>query len=212
MDLLKRCNPLARATGSLRRRPGAFIVSVVFLVIPLGAFLLWPILQAIKSGFVHDGQASLYWLGRVGANEILLGQMRNGIVLACITTMGCLILAVPLAILRARCSFIPTTGKTESGTKRLPIGAIPRLDNGQSKRIARMVSIPSRQTKNLFSTQNNPPDSRSQRDTIVAVSPRHSSTNWRMQQVIFANSKSASHLTRPTVPTKPYGPTNPRNF
>ena len=33
-----------------------------------------------------------------------------------------------------------------------------------------------------------------------------------MQQVIFGKSKSASHLTRPTVPSKPYGPTNPRNF
>ncbi len=105
MGLLKRYNPLDDAIGNLRRRPGAFIVAVVFLVIPLSAFLLWPIFQAIKTGFVHDGQASLYWLGRVGANEILLGQLRNGIVLACITTLGCLLLAVPLAILRARCSF-----------------------------------------------------------------------------------------------------------
>ena len=75
MGLLKRYNPLNDAMVSLRRRPGAFIVAVAFVVIPLVAFLLWPIFQAIKTGFVHDGQTSLYWLGRVGANEILLTQL-----------------------------------------------------------------------------------------------------------------------------------------
>ena len=105
MDFWKRYNPLDDAMRSLRRRPWAFVAAAIFLFIPLGAFLLWPIFQAIRSGFIHDGQASLYWLGRVGANEILLGQLKNGIVLASITTLGCLILAVPLAILRARCSF-----------------------------------------------------------------------------------------------------------
>ena len=78
--------------------------------------------------------------------------------------------------------------------------------NGQSKRIAGMASTPSRQTKNPYSTQNNPPDSRSQRDNIVAVGPRHSATNRQTQQFILAKPASASHWTRPTIPIKPHDP------
>jgi hypothetical protein len=89
------------------------------------------------------------------------------------------------------------TRKSDSGTKPLPIGAIPRWDNGQSKRIAGTGSIPSRQTKNPYSTQTRACFEIS----ILQQIGGHNS-------VIFAKSTNASHLTRPKVPIKPWGPTN----
>ena len=105
MDEIERDNPLLRAAGEIRRRPLPFALAVAGLILPLSAFLLTPLAMVIGSGFVHRGSLSLYWFGRTLGNEILLDQLGNGVALACLTTLLCIVLAVPLAAVRARCRF-----------------------------------------------------------------------------------------------------------
>jgi len=100
VKLLDNSTP-TRRRGSV----GQLLVAAVFLFLPLAAFLVYPLLEAIRLGFIHEGRASLYWFGRTFGNEILMRQLANGVMLACVTTLLCLILSVPLAALRAKCRF-----------------------------------------------------------------------------------------------------------
>ena len=75
------------------------------LIALLAVFLIYPVFLAIKTGFTHRGSFSLFWLTRVFSNEILVGQLLNGVTLACTTTIVSLLVAIPLALLRARCRF-----------------------------------------------------------------------------------------------------------
>lgn len=68
---------------------------VACLIVPLGL--------AIASGFARDGRFSLYWFGRVISNEVLTAELANSLFLACMTTLVTLVLALPLAMIRARC-------------------------------------------------------------------------------------------------------------
>ncbi|MFW6133821.1 MAG: ABC transporter permease, partial [Planctomycetota bacterium] len=61
--------------------------------------------DAVELRWQREARFSGYWLARVLGNARLMGQLRNGVLLACCTTMVCLVLAVPLAALRARCRF-----------------------------------------------------------------------------------------------------------
>ncbi len=102
----------AGQTGISRSRRGARgsagPVSTSMAVVLGGllvAFLIVPLLLAIGNGFKHDGHFSIYWFGRSIGNEVLMGQLAGSFILACLTTVVILFLAVPLATLRARCSF-----------------------------------------------------------------------------------------------------------
>jgi len=77
-------------------------VVVAFLL----AFLVLPVLLTVAAGFFRDGRVSGYWIGRVVGNEILVGQLVTGLALASITTLACLVVAVPLAAIRTRCRFV----------------------------------------------------------------------------------------------------------
>ena len=61
----------------------------------IGAFLIVPVMKSVSSGFVIEGQLSTYWFMRVITNPILMGELGNGLVLACVTTFVSLFLAVP---------------------------------------------------------------------------------------------------------------------
>jgi iron(III) transport system permease protein len=80
---------------------GAALLLSAFLVV----FLLLPVLLTIGSGFSREGRFSLYWFRRVVGNEILVGQLLNGLALACATTLASLVVAVPLAVVRTRYRF-----------------------------------------------------------------------------------------------------------
>lgn len=77
----------------------------VAIAIGLGVFMLWPIALSIGSGFSDGGKPSLYWFGRTMSDPIRLREMANGVALACTATLMSLVLALPLAMLRARCRF-----------------------------------------------------------------------------------------------------------
>jgi len=81
------------------------MLPTVLLVGFLVAFLIVPVLRNVSEGFLLDGKPSGYWFGRVISNEILMGELANGVLLAATTTLVSMALAVPLAALRARCSF-----------------------------------------------------------------------------------------------------------
>jgi iron(III) transport system permease protein len=89
---------------SERARPLPLTAEAILLAF-LVAFLIVPILLAIGRGFYVDGQLSLWWFRRVLSNDVLMGQLANSLLLASTTTLVCLLIAVPLAVLRARCRF-----------------------------------------------------------------------------------------------------------
>ena len=67
--------------------------------------MITPIYLAVRGGFTHQGRASTYWFGRILANNVVLGELLNGVLLACTTTGLAMLLALPLALLRARYRF-----------------------------------------------------------------------------------------------------------
>jgi iron(III) transport system permease protein len=82
----------------------AYLAAAVIALLLL-LFLVLPVGLAAGSGFMHDGQLSSYWFGRVLGNVIIRRELLNGIVLATTTTAACLVIAVPMAILRGRTRF-----------------------------------------------------------------------------------------------------------
>ncbi|HUT61856.1 MAG TPA: ABC transporter permease subunit, partial [Phycisphaerae bacterium] len=90
--------------SSAKAQPVSLVLAVVVGGV-LAAFLIVPILLTIGSGFSHRGQASVYWFGRLAASEQLRRELTNGLVLATTTTLICLVVAVPMALLRAKCRF-----------------------------------------------------------------------------------------------------------
>ena len=77
----------------------------MFIALGLCVFMLWPIALTIGSGFSDGGKPSLYWFCRTMSDPIRLQEMANGVMLACTATLLSLVLSLPLAMLRARCSF-----------------------------------------------------------------------------------------------------------
>ncbi|MBA3027905.1 MAG: iron ABC transporter permease [Desulfobacteraceae bacterium] len=69
------------------------------------AFLIVPVMKTISSGFVSQGKITGYWFYRVVTNPILLAELGNGLMLALATTGVCLLLSVPLAVLRTKYTF-----------------------------------------------------------------------------------------------------------
>ncbi len=93
-----------RPPGSFRRAlPATLLAGVV--VVFLVAFLVVPVVLAVGGGFVHEGRLSAYWFQRVFSNRILMGELGNGMLMACGTTVCCLALAVPMAALQCRARF-----------------------------------------------------------------------------------------------------------
>ena len=100
---MKAAPPQRLAPRSRRSLVGGILA--VLIAALLGALLIWPIVLAIKAGFVKDGQLSLYWLGRIFDNGPIMAELNRSLMLGCATTAGCIIVAVPLAIIGGRFRF-----------------------------------------------------------------------------------------------------------
>ena len=100
--------PQADGLGAGRPGRGGLVPlgATGILLALLAVWLLLPIFLAIGRGFIHEGRLSLYWFGRVIGNEILRRQFLNSLLLACATTALALLLALPLALVRARYRFL----------------------------------------------------------------------------------------------------------
>jgi iron(III) transport system permease protein len=69
----------------------------------LAVFLLWPVLQILKGGFVNaDGRLTFAYLGELLRNPLYLGGLKNSLLLAIATTALALLIAVPLAVVADR--------------------------------------------------------------------------------------------------------------
>lgn len=93
-----------RITASLHEERIPFLLGLGLAAI-VTAFLLLPVGKAISSGFYIDGKPSIYWLQRVVINPILTSELGNTFVLAVITTLVCLAISLPLAVIRDRFQF-----------------------------------------------------------------------------------------------------------
>ncbi len=78
----------------------------VLLVVLMAVFFLVPLALAIGSGFFHDDRFSLYWFGRVVSNDVLVHGLCNSVLLAVCSTLACLAIATPLAVIHSRCKFV----------------------------------------------------------------------------------------------------------
>lgn len=86
-------------------KPFARLVLVLALVF-FAAFLVWPIGQILKGGFIDaDGRWTFAYLGSLLADPIYLGGLGNSFLLAATSTTLALALALPLALLSDRFLF-----------------------------------------------------------------------------------------------------------
>jgi iron(III) transport system permease protein len=89
---------------SLRRERIPMLLAAL-LVLVITSFLLVPVMKTISSGFYSDNELSTYWFIRVISNPILMAELGNTLVLAVITTTVCLLLSLPLAVIRTKYEF-----------------------------------------------------------------------------------------------------------
>lgn len=103
-DQARRDNALLRLTRVRGHSPAALAgeAGVLAFVVLL---LIVPVALAISSGFVENGRPTTYWFGQALGSAVYLDQLLNGLALAATTTLVSLAIALPLAILRARCRF-----------------------------------------------------------------------------------------------------------
>lgn len=93
-----------RLRASLREERAALTIAAGLMLV-VTAFLLVPVGKAISSGFYIDGELSTYWFNRVISSPILTAELGNTFVLAIVTTLVCLAISLPLAVIRDRYRF-----------------------------------------------------------------------------------------------------------
>ena len=84
-------------------RTPTLLAALIVVIVTL--FLLVPVMKTISGGFYSDGALSGYWFVRVVTNPILMAELGNTVLLAVTTTLVCIAISLPLAIVRARYSF-----------------------------------------------------------------------------------------------------------
>lgn len=81
----------------------------ILLLLMLGClvlFLLWPIWLTIRGGIIDsDGQFTLSHINLIFADPTLRAGLINATLIACTTTLLCLIISLPLAILNVKCDY-----------------------------------------------------------------------------------------------------------
>jgi iron(III) transport system permease protein len=78
----------------------------LILILILSLALLLPIGVAVREGFIEDGAWSLAWLRDVLDSPILRRGLLNSFYLAAATTLGCLLISLPLAVIADRFNFV----------------------------------------------------------------------------------------------------------
>ena len=78
----------------------------VALIVFFAVFFVLPVLFTVKGAFIGpDGGFSLDYVGEVFANPIYREGLWNSLVMAVWSTLGCMVVALPLAMLYVRCQF-----------------------------------------------------------------------------------------------------------
>ncbi|MCA9292116.1 MAG: iron ABC transporter permease [Phycisphaerales bacterium] len=100
--------PTLYTARSMRRHGLSQILLLAGLLAVLGAVLLYPIWLTVRGGFESQqsgGGYTLYHLTSVFSDPALVEGMVNALLIATLTTLLCLVIAVPLALITARFEF-----------------------------------------------------------------------------------------------------------
>lgn len=84
----------------VRRKPAATAMTLAMIGV-MGLTLVAPLATAVGKAFRLDGAPSLYWFGELFAQAATWRQLGNGLLLASLTTLLSMLLAIPLALLRS---------------------------------------------------------------------------------------------------------------
>ena len=76
------------------------------LIALLAAALLWPVALSVGKGFVNQGKPSLHWIRYVLQSPEQLTYMGNSLMLAALATGLAILIALPLAMVRATRRFV----------------------------------------------------------------------------------------------------------
>jgi iron(III) transport system permease protein len=76
-----------------------------FTVLFFGAFLIWPIWQVLQGGFYDANGFTLTYVAEVFRNPIYLEGLRNAFGVAVFSTLGSLLIALPMAFIADRYEF-----------------------------------------------------------------------------------------------------------
>lgn len=84
------------------------LISIAVLIF-FGLFLLWPLIQVLRGGFIYHNHFTVAFVSEVFQNPVYLEGFQNSLALAVATTVAVVLIGLPLAILAARYDFL---GKT----------------------------------------------------------------------------------------------------
>lgn len=91
--------------SSASPRLAHYLLAVLALAV-LTLFLLWPIFITLTGGFVDPhGRFTLKYFLSIFRDPLWLAGLLNSLLIAALTTLCCLLLSLPLAILSVRCRF-----------------------------------------------------------------------------------------------------------
>ncbi len=103
--MIRDSSPSPLLTARRKARWPLATLAVALLVAMIVATLIWPIAAGVGKGFVDNGKPSTYWLRSVLTSSEYLGFMVNSLVLASAATALAIVIAVPLAMIRANYRF-----------------------------------------------------------------------------------------------------------
>ena len=83
-------------------------------------------METVSAGFFSDGELSGYWFERVVSNPILMPELGNTVLLAVTTTLVCIAISLPLAVIRARYTFAASTCSRPAGSGAVDSAAVRR--------------------------------------------------------------------------------------
>ena len=91
----------------LNRKRISWSTQLAFLIILLlmTVFFVYPVFLAAKQGFFYQGKFSLYWLGSILKEPVLLKSLINSFMLAISTTVFAIIISLPMAIASSKYNF-----------------------------------------------------------------------------------------------------------
>ena len=95
-----------RAAASWRRAKPFHIFLALLLYLFFAVFLLWPIVQIVRTGFVRrDGGVTLEYIRLIFADPVLVRGLVNATIVAVLVTALTLVISLPLAVLSVRYEF-----------------------------------------------------------------------------------------------------------
>ena len=80
-------------------------LAFLFILALMTLFFVWPVLLAAKQGFYYQDKLSLYWLGAIIKEPVLLKSLLNSFMLAIVTTLLSILISLPMAIVSSKYQF-----------------------------------------------------------------------------------------------------------